>query len=117
LLGKNLKTKNETITTVAVQRRGKHGPVTMEILVETVLCNPLLGNCNSSATTMGKKVFLCGPCPGVILKTNGVIQSIPRGRGFEYLHRSSACRRKIDQETEKRRGPTRAVEPFKKKKI
>jgi hypothetical protein len=31
--------------------------------------------------------------------------------------RSPADCRKIDQELKKRRGPTRAVEPFKKKKI
>jgi hypothetical protein len=37
---------NET-TVVAMHRRGNHASTTIELLLETVLCNPLLGSCNS----------------------------------------------------------------------
>jgi hypothetical protein len=43
LLGKDLET-NET-RAVAMQQRGKHASTTIELLLETVLCNPLLGRC------------------------------------------------------------------------
>jgi hypothetical protein len=48
----------------------------MELLFKTVLCNPLLGSCNSWTTTMEMGVFLCGPCQGVILKTAEVTQLV-----------------------------------------
>jgi hypothetical protein len=56
LLGKNLGTNNET-RAVAMQRRGKHASTTIELLLETVLCNPLLGSCNIWTTTMENGVF------------------------------------------------------------
>jgi hypothetical protein len=43
--------RNET-TAVAMQQRGKHASTTIQLLLETVLCNPLLGSCNSWAATM-----------------------------------------------------------------
>jgi hypothetical protein len=60
LLGKDLETNNET-TAVTIQRRGKHASVIIELLLKTVLCNPLLGRCNSR-TTMETGCFLCGTC-------------------------------------------------------
>jgi hypothetical protein len=69
LLSKDLETNNETA--VAMQQRGKQASRTIQLLVETVLCNPLLGSCNSLNTTMETAVFLCGPCRGVNLKTTG----------------------------------------------
>jgi hypothetical protein len=50
-LGKDPETKNGA-TAVARQRRGKHAPTTIELLLETVLCNPLLGSWNSWTATM-----------------------------------------------------------------
>jgi hypothetical protein len=55
-IGKNLETNNET-EAVAMQRRGKHTSTTIELLLETVLRNPLLGSCNSWTTTMEMGVF------------------------------------------------------------
>jgi hypothetical protein len=68
LLSKDLETNNET--------SGKHAPTTVELLLEMVLCNPLLGSCNSSTTTMETGFFLCGPCQGVIWKTIGATQLV-----------------------------------------
>jgi hypothetical protein len=51
LLGKDLVTHNET-TAVAIQRLSKHSSTTIGLLLETVLCNPLLGSCSSWITTM-----------------------------------------------------------------
>jgi hypothetical protein len=45
LLGKHHET-NETIA-VPVERRDKHSSTTIELLLETALCNPLLGSCNN----------------------------------------------------------------------
>jgi hypothetical protein len=45
LLGKDLETNNET-TAVAVQRRGKHA-FTTELVLKTLLCNPLQDSGNS----------------------------------------------------------------------
>jgi hypothetical protein len=56
LLGKDLETKNET-TAVAIQRRGKHASTTIGLRLETVLCNPLLGSCNSWTIEMENVVF------------------------------------------------------------
>jgi hypothetical protein len=56
LLGKDLYANNET-TAVAMQWRSKHASTTIELLLETVLCNPLLGRCNSWITTMEMGVF------------------------------------------------------------
>jgi hypothetical protein len=61
LLGKDLET-NET-TTVVMQRRGKHATTTTELLLETVLYNPLLGGYNSQTTTMETGVFSMWPVP------------------------------------------------------
>jgi hypothetical protein len=46
MLDEDLETNNETIA-VVMQRRGKHTSTTIELLLETVLYNPLLGSCNS----------------------------------------------------------------------
>jgi hypothetical protein len=62
LIGKDLETNDET-TAVAMQRRGKHAYTTIEFLLETMLCNPLLGSCNSSTTTMEMRVFSVWPMP------------------------------------------------------
>jgi hypothetical protein len=45
-----------------------NGATTIELLPETVLCNSLLGSCNSWTTTVERGCFLCGPCWGVALK-------------------------------------------------
>jgi hypothetical protein len=42
---------------VTMQRHGKHASTTIELLLETMLCNPLLGSCNSWTTTMETEVF------------------------------------------------------------
>jgi hypothetical protein len=55
LLGKDLET-NE-ITAVAMQRSGTHASATIDLLLETVLCNLLLGSCNSWSTTMETSLF------------------------------------------------------------
>jgi hypothetical protein len=67
LLGKDLETNNGTAN--AMQQRGKHASTTIELLLETVFCNPLLGNCSN-----GNAGGLCGPCRRVILKTIGATQ-------------------------------------------
>jgi hypothetical protein len=69
LLGKDLETNNET-TSVAMQRRGKHAPTTIELLLETELCNTLLGNCNSWTTTMEKGMFSAWSLPKSYLEDN-----------------------------------------------
>jgi hypothetical protein len=56
LLGKDLETNNET-TAIAMQGHSKHASTTMKLLLETVLCNPLLGSCNSWTATMETGVF------------------------------------------------------------
>jgi hypothetical protein len=48
--------KNET-TVVAMQWHGNHAPTTVDLLLETMLRNPLLGRCNSWTTTMETRVF------------------------------------------------------------
>jgi hypothetical protein len=50
LPGKYLET-NET-TAVATQRRSIRASTTIQLLLETVLCDPLLGSCNSWTITM-----------------------------------------------------------------
>jgi hypothetical protein len=67
LLGKDLETNNETIA-VATQRGGKHPSTAIELLLQTLLCTPLQGSCNSWTTTMETGYFLCCPRRGVILK-------------------------------------------------
>jgi hypothetical protein len=69
LLGKDLKT-NET-TAVAMQRSSKHASTIVELLLETVLCNLLLGSCNSWTTTVEMGEFRCAPCRGLILRHLG----------------------------------------------
>jgi hypothetical protein len=46
LLGKDLEMNNEP-TPVAMQWHGKHTSTMIELLLEMVLCNALLGSCNS----------------------------------------------------------------------
>jgi hypothetical protein len=77
LLGKDLETNNET-TTVAMQRRGTHASTTIELQLETVLFNPLLGSCNNWTTTMETGIF--SVCRGVILTTeNEHVRGIGQG--------------------------------------
>jgi hypothetical protein len=51
LLGKDFETDIET-TAVTIQQHDKHGSETIELLLEPVLCNTLLGRCNSWTTIM-----------------------------------------------------------------
>jgi hypothetical protein len=46
LLGKDLETDSET-TAIAMQQHSKHTSTTIELLLEMVLCNPLLGSYNN----------------------------------------------------------------------
>jgi hypothetical protein len=55
LLDKYIEANEKTV--VAMQRRGRHASTMMELLLETVLCNPMLGSCNSKPTTMETEVF------------------------------------------------------------
>jgi hypothetical protein len=55
LLGKDLRTKETTA--VAMQRHDKNASTTIELLLETVLCNLLLGSCNSWTTIIKTGVF------------------------------------------------------------
>jgi uncharacterized membrane protein len=47
----------ETNKTTAMQRHGKRASATIELLLEMVVYNPLLGSCNSWATTVASGVF------------------------------------------------------------
>jgi hypothetical protein len=49
LLGKDLEINNKT--------NGKHASTTIELPLEMVLCNPLLGSCSSWSTTVETGVF------------------------------------------------------------
>jgi hypothetical protein len=55
LLGKYFETNNKT--PVVMQRGGQHVPTITELLLKTVLCNLLLGSCNSLTTTMETGLF------------------------------------------------------------
>jgi hypothetical protein len=68
LLGNDLKTNTET-TVVVMQQSGKHDS-TIELLLETVLCNPLLGSCNSWTTTMETGVSVMSSIPRSYLEDN-----------------------------------------------
>jgi hypothetical protein len=68
LLGKDLGT--DEITAVAMQQRGKHASTTIRLLLETVLCKPLLGSCNSWTTTMETWVFPMWSLPRSYLEDN-----------------------------------------------
>jgi hypothetical protein len=70
LRGRDLETNNKT-TAVAMQLRGKHASAT-ELLLETVLCNPLPGSCNSWTTTLESG----GSRREVISKTIGTTQLV-----------------------------------------
>jgi hypothetical protein len=48
---------------VAVQQRRKHASTTIELLLETVLFNPLLSSCNSLTTKMETGVFSAWSVP------------------------------------------------------
>jgi hypothetical protein len=69
LLGKGLETNKET-TAVAMQRHGKHTSTTIKLLLETVLCNPLIGSCDSSTTTMETGAFSMWSVPRRYLEGN-----------------------------------------------
>jgi hypothetical protein len=68
-LGKDLETNNET-TAVAMQWCSKQASTTIELLLETVLCNPLVGSCNSWTTTMQMGVFSMCSMPRTYLEDN-----------------------------------------------
>jgi hypothetical protein len=53
LLGKDIETNDET-TAVAMQWRGKHATIAIELLLE-VLYNLLLGSCSSCTTAMERQ--------------------------------------------------------------
>jgi hypothetical protein len=55
LLGKDLETSNKT-TAIAMQQHGKHACMTIEVLLE-MICNRLLGTCDSWTATLEKGVF------------------------------------------------------------
>jgi hypothetical protein len=61
LLGRDLETNNET-KPVAMQQRGKHATTIIQLPLETVLRNLLLGSCNSWTTTRETVCFPCGLC-------------------------------------------------------
>jgi hypothetical protein len=69
LLGKHLETNNET-TAVAMQQRDKHASATIELLLETVLGNPLLGTCNGWTATMETEEFSMWSVPKSSLEDN-----------------------------------------------
>jgi hypothetical protein len=71
-----------------MQRRGKQASTT-ELLLETVLCNQLLGNSNSWTTTIETGVFSMWSAPRSYLEDS----QYPCGGEVEYLHRTSASRR------------------------
>jgi hypothetical protein len=75
MLDEDLETNKER-TAAAMQRRGKHVSTAIELLLETVLCNPLLSSCNSWTTIMETGCVLCGSCQGIILKTTGETQLV-----------------------------------------
>jgi hypothetical protein len=52
----DFETNNETIA-VAMQQHGKHASKTIELWLETVLCNPLLDSCDGWTTTMDMGMF------------------------------------------------------------
>jgi hypothetical protein len=56
LLVKDLEANNET-TAVAMQQCDEHASTTIELLLETVLCNALLGISSSWTTTVETVVF------------------------------------------------------------
>jgi hypothetical protein len=55
LLKKRLGNKRDN--SVVMQQFGKHASTTVELLLETVLCNSLLSSCNMWTTTMETGVF------------------------------------------------------------
>jgi hypothetical protein len=56
LLAEDLRTNNVT-RAIAMQQHSKHASTAIELLLETVLCNLLLGSCNSWTTTVETHVF------------------------------------------------------------
>jgi hypothetical protein len=64
LLGKDLETNKETTPLTC------NGSTTRELLLETVLCNPLLGSCNSWITTMETSVLPMWSVPRSYLEDN-----------------------------------------------
>jgi hypothetical protein len=75
LLCKDLEQNSETAV-VAMQRSVKHAYTITELLMENVLCNPLLGSCNSWTTEWKRVCCICDSCREVILKTTGVSQLV-----------------------------------------
>jgi hypothetical protein len=84
LLDKDLETNNET-TAVSMQRRSKRASTAIEWLLETMLCNPLLGSCNSWTTTMEIWVISVWYCGGVILSTELVVSSVGKSYVWEAV--------------------------------
>jgi hypothetical protein len=69
LLARDLKANNG-MAAVAVQRRSTHASTTIELLLETVLCNPLLGSCNSWTITLEMGMFSVWSLPSSYLEDN-----------------------------------------------
>jgi hypothetical protein len=69
-----VKANNGTVA-VTGQRRGKNVSI-LELLLETVLWNPLLAAATVGLQQLKRGCFLCGPCRGVILKTTGATQLV-----------------------------------------
>jgi hypothetical protein len=61
---------NKWTTAVGMQRRGIQDSTTIELLLETMLCNPLLDSCNSWATTMETGIFSMCSVPRSYLEGN-----------------------------------------------
>jgi hypothetical protein len=59
-----------------MQQRGKHTSTTIKLLLEIVLCNPLLGTCNSWTTTMENGVFSMCSVPWSYLEDTGATQLV-----------------------------------------
>jgi hypothetical protein len=55
LIGKGLEA--DEATAVAMQQHGKHASTIIELLLEMVLCNPFISNCNSWTKTIEMGVF------------------------------------------------------------
>jgi hypothetical protein len=67
-----------------MQSHGKHASTTIELLLETVLCNLLLGSCNSWTTTLEMGIFF----------TRSVQRGYKKDNCGDPVSRKSACEEK-----------------------
>jgi hypothetical protein len=72
---------------------GKHASTRIELLLERVLCNPLLERCKSWNTAMVTGVFSMSSVPWSYLEESWG-DTAPCGGGVEYLHHNPASRRR-----------------------